>query len=283
MRKGYRPSLMLDDKGEIFAVATGSDATSEHEWGSRSLMLELTGQEPRKADATAAELKRTGSRTVPSVLDGRTICRDLEHIVFELGEDGGEPAAALGYTARAGELSLLAHRELQLNAFSEPKHLAGAWDESSFAFKVRGADLVEKLKRFHQSVLAGNGMFAGLFLTGERHLPLGGVIVCDSTRLTDLHRHEMDLAQKKFEESVFLAMESREEELKALARTAFAGTRLDLGFLKANHRDAATGEIRYWLNPAYGMDQGNFGSHGFEALARWIQSGAKGLIKETVA
>lgn len=282
MRKGMRPSLLLDPSGEIFAIATGSDATSEHEHGAKPLMLELTGEEPRYVAATATALRRQGSRKVPSVMDGRKLCRDLDSIVFQQGDEDGEPVAAVGYSSRGNTLDLLGYSELSLSRYSDHKDMAGAWDEFSFGFKARGATLVEKLKRFHQSLQEGKGMFAGMFLTGEKHTHLGGIILCDSSKLRPEHRAAIEAAQAVFEEAVGLELDSRAADLYALAKNGPNGTHLPFGYVKAFKRDPDTGEVMYWFNPD-SVHRDNYGMHSFEALANWLRAGAKGPIQEKVS
>lgn len=281
MKKGYHPALLLDKKGDIFAIATGSDATTEHECGMTPILRALGGSEPRYATATAQALKRAGGPVViPSVMEGRELLRDLDRLVFEQGEEKGEPVAALGYTAREKGLRLLQEHELSFNTFSDPKDLAGAWDEYSFGFKVKGAALVTKLKRFHEALQNGNGLFAGLFLADVQKERLGGVIVCDKSKLRPEHKAAQAAAQAKFEANVRLHLVSRVDELHALARKHLPESRRLIGHLSVSGRDESTGALRYHLNPYQPIDQRNFGSHTFDELARWIEAGAKGLIKE---
>lgn len=226
MRKGYDASWMLDKKGEIFAIATGSDATAEHEWGSTALMREMTGWEPLYVKDVVKDILAGRRVGIPDVLSGRVIAPDLPDLVFDVGTaPDGVPVAAIGFTARAIELkNLTRHRELQLSSYELGKgaECSGAWDDSSFAFSVRGERNVEKLKRFHKSLIQGNGMFAGLFLPSfvqdSEDKPLrsfSGVVICDVSKLRPEHRAMMKAAQEKFAEAV------RKEVAKTKPELAF--------------------------------------------------------------
>lgn len=209
MRKGNRPSLLLTPAGEIFAIATGSDATAEHEWGCAPLMRELTGCEPLTRQVAASGLRSKPEGDIPDVLAGRHITRDLDALVFEEGVEhpaadpaAAEPVAVLGYSARHMLSHLLEFRELAFPRFGRDSGLAGAWDDSSFAFKVRGQDNVERLRRFYQAMQQGKAMFAGLFLDDIPGVHAAGVIICNTEHLNDEHRAAMDVARERFREGV---------------------------------------------------------------------------------
>lgn len=209
MRKGNRPSLLLTPAGEIFAIATGSDATAEHEWGCAPLMRELTGCEPLTRQVAASGLRSKPEGDIPDVLAGRHITRDLDALVFEEGVEhpvadpaAAEPVAVLGYSARHRLSHLLEFRELAFPRFGHDSGLAGAWDDSSFAFKVRGQDNVERLRRFYQAMQQGKAMFAGLFLDDIPGVHAAGVIICNTEHLNDEHRAAMDVARERFREGV---------------------------------------------------------------------------------
>lgn len=201
MRKGYYAKWVLDRKGEIFAISTGSDATSEHEWGSAPLMECMTGLAPLYAKSVAESILAGRSKKIPDLLAGRMICSELPEFVFDERKlSDGTPMAAIGCTARTHPLSnLAAHRELELSSYelSNGMFCSGAWDAHSFGFAVRGEREVAKLSRFYESVKAGNGIFAGLFLRD-----LSGVVICDVSKARPEHRTLMTAAQDLFAAAV---------------------------------------------------------------------------------
>lgn len=210
MRRGYDAGWMLDKKGEVFAIATGSDATAEHEFGSAPLIYSMTGNPPVYVKSTAQTILAKRSQAIPNVLESRRIAAGLApYLVFQEGQaPDGAPMAAIGFSARSVELkTLVTHRELQLSSYELSKGAvcSGAWDDSSFAFAVREAKNVEKLQRFHQALLRGDGMFAGLFLRDASKGGLrsfSGVVICDVTKLRPEHRVMMQAAQDRFEAAV---------------------------------------------------------------------------------
>ncbi len=280
MRKGNQPAVLMDPKGEIFAIATGSDATSEHEWGSDTLMTELSGHAPLKSADVARALKARQLKAVPDVLAPRSIVRDLDGIVLQRGKEQGEAVAAIGYTARGSELQLLRHPELSFSRFADPKDLAGAWDDSSFGFKVRGDKLVAKLEHFHAALHAGHGAFAGLYLADQRHPRLSGVIVCNTQLLRPEHRAAMKKAQADFELNVELHQRSRVDELQRAAEPAFRGRHRSFGHIWPVWKNrSAPDEVVYGYNPGYGIDHSLYGHYSFDELNNWLNNGANGCIR----
>ena len=149
MRKGNDPKMLVDAKGRLFAIATGADATSEHEWGSKPLMLELTGHAQQTREEVAAVMKQpkgsakslvNDARRMPDLMTMRRIVRDLDAIAYEEAVRDGQPVAALTYSARGREEKPFDNAELRFSEYGKHDHdIAGAWDEASFGFKVRGA------------------------------------------------------------------------------------------------------------------------------------------------
>lgn len=283
MRKGNQPALLLDSKGEIFAIATGADATSEHEWGSDCLMTELTGQVPFKRADIAQALRERKLKAVPDVFDNRRIVLDLDRLVFQTGQEKGEPVAALGYTARGYDLDLLNHRELTFNSFSEPKDLAGAWDDSSFGFKVKGDKLVARLERFYQALREGKGLFAGMFLTDQPKQRMSGVIICNTDFLRPEHRAAMKKAQTTFESDVQMHLQARTAELMKKASQVFTTGSRSFGHVWPTWKGNVVGsEVVYGYNPGYGVSDRLYGFYSFEELMAWLDKKADGVIRAAV-
>ncbi len=274
MRKGFNPAILLAPNGALFALATGSDATAEHEGGVDPLVTELTGEAPYKSDQVAKDLKAGRIKAIPDFVNGRVIVRDLEHIQFVRGEDRGEPVAAIGYNVRGYEMALLTSPELTFNAFSEPKNIVGAWDDSSFGFKVKGKELADKLEGFHAALQQGHGMFAGTFLSDQEGARLRGLILCDTRYLTSEHREAMTKAQVEFESLVDLHLRSRADEILAKARQVFSSGHRNFGHVWTVRPAEGSSEVRYGYNPGYGVPSQYYGHYTFEELMSWLDSGA---------
>lgn len=216
MVKGFGATWLLDRKGEVFAIGTGSDATAEHECGSAPLIREMCGAEPLYVKPVAEAILAGRMSTVPDILAGRQVLPGLKELVFSEGMDfDGAPAAAIGFTSRCYTLAnLVNHRELSMSRYDVEKgrFCSGAWDESSFGFRVRGDKNVAKLRKFYDALQAGRCMHAGLFLAATE---LSGVILCDMTKLRPEHRVQMAAAQKRFASKVDELLSS-----KAVARAA---------------------------------------------------------------
>lgn len=205
MRRGIGAALVFDKHGQIFAISTGSDAASEHEWGSKPLQESLCAATVQD-DRLVQMLRQGQAVSYPSLIDRKAIRRNLDQLQFVVGEEGGEAVAVFGYSPYYGLRSMrIDNRELVLGT----KECVGAWDSKSFAIKVRGAKLVAKLKRFADAVKAGNAMFAGTFLKKDGNTHLTGVIVALATSLRPEHRQEIKKVQVEWENNLQLKAHSR--------------------------------------------------------------------------
>ena len=99
MRRGFGPQIYYTPKGEIFAFATGSDACSEHEWGSKPMQQALCVNATFTDDANLLKaVRETKDAVFPQLIDSKTINRNLDRIYFIEGvEEGGRPNAAIVY------------------------------------------------------------------------------------------------------------------------------------------------------------------------------------------
>lgn len=278
MRKGYNPHVVLDKRGSIFAIATGSDACAEHECGSRPMQGALCNTYGGLSEEALVRALRAGEAvTYPPLLERKRITRNLDKITFQKGAAAtGEPVAVLGYSPY-GAVSL-AHRELEI--YRDDEFLAGAWAEDAFALKVVGAKWVSRLERFAKAVRAGEGLFAGTFLERDGKTHLSGVIVALHTGLRPEHRQAIAAAQATWEGSIQLKACSRLDELHALARIESQKQGADCrpGYMSPRWRHSVVGgEVAYWLNPGFGV-KARAGTYTFEELARWIKAEKKYLL-----
>lgn len=294
MRKGYSPKLLIDKKGNIFAIATGSDACAEHECGSNPLQFSLCKDFAGKDSSLERELIEQIRKSeapgllskafnlpqkqvqFPNILAQKVINKNLDHIRFIEGVDSRlkKPAAVLWFTDRFIDIDVN-YRELAMNDKDE---VAGAWDDRGFAFKVVGEKLVSKLKVFAEKLREGQGCFAGLFLNETHKTRLSGVIVALHTQLRPEHKAAVILAQKAYEDGMLLKARSRLDELHATAYPK--GTRAahlrTPGYMWPVWRDGVVGgEVLYALNPDYGINAPYWGPYSFEQLKRWIEAEEK--------
>ncbi len=284
MRQGNQPNILTDKRNRVFAIATGSDACTEHETGSDELIYGLTGHAPLKADVVARTLSNPSLKTkilsalnlsktgVPDLFDNLAIKANLDSIVYEESTEAGEPVAVLLYGARhpVSSSSGRVQQELRFNARSEQPDIAGAWDSGSFGFRVKGAKRVAQLREFAQAMRDGQCMFAGRFLANPGK-NIGGVIIARADLLRPEHRAAMAKAQADFETKVLLQAKSRVDELNELHRK-HAGARTIFAIWAKWKDQVVGGEVEYCLNT--GDDYADMGPYTFEKMANWLRNGA---------
>lgn len=286
MRKGYEPAMFLNKKGRMFGFCTGSDACAEHEVGSRSMQEALCARSGpsdeevirslRNRDSFGSRLTQaiglSGAFSYPQLLERKALSGNLDHIAFLEGQDKktGEPVAMIHFSAR-GQAPNLEDPELNLGF---QKTVAGAWDEHGFAFKVWGEKAVKKLQAFHQSLLAGNGVFAGTFLESHDGVRPSGVTIVDRTLLRGEHLAEIKNAQEKWEADMRLKARSELDDfylrVQKVRRDSPTARHIDFpGFIWPVWRDEVDGEIAYALNPGYRVKAPYYGPYDLAQLERW--------------
>lgn len=278
MRKGYRPTLLTNAAGHLVAIATGADATSEHEGGTRPLMERLCKEQSLYAREVADLIRAKQLTQVPDVISPRRITEHLSDIVWhedqvKVTDESGThmlPAATLAFSTHEFEAQRMSDSsELHLPNFAHPKDISGAWDESGFSIRVMGEEKVAQLREFYQAMLAKQCIFAGLFIKSDGNLPLTGVIICNEQHLTEEHRAAMKKAQASFEEAVQLYLESRADELNRASKPYGWFGHISPEYLKD---DKGQKVVRYWLNPGYGV-KAKSGFYSFEQLMPWAAAG----------
>ncbi|VTU42700.1 MULTISPECIES: hypothetical protein [unclassified Variovorax] len=275
MRKGNKPRLVVNSSGALVAVATGSDATTEHQGGMDALSAALTEGPGVSRLALAQRLRKDGRLHCPDLMATKRIVRDLANVVYEERLVQGEPAAALVYIAgkRAAAFgNSFIDAELRLNVVGDSTGLGGAWDERSFGIKVKGQERVKQLRAFAQAVKAGRAIFAGTFLEGEGLLGLSGVIIAIEDLLEPRHREAMAKAQAAFESDVRLHANGRADELLAKARTLQHRSILHIWPIWKD--GVVDGEVIYAMNPGFNVDADYWGPYSFDQLNQWLEAGA---------
>lgn len=280
MRKGYDPQLILDEHGDIVALATGSDACAEHETGSAAMQQAL-------CSAAAVDGNEMERRLVQGLRKGQDVCfadvlqrkrldRNLDQLHFVKGVDRerGEAAAVMSFSARGAALVGLGDFELRI--FERTQAIAGAWDEAGFAFKVIGERLVAALERFVQAARQGDVVFAGTFLADQPDKRLSGVVLARVSKLRAQDLEQADKAQRQWKDSLRLKAASRLDELQELVRHARAGSNVRLpGYLWPVWSGAPGSQVLYALNPNHDVKASYWGPYDFEQLERWVRADSK--------
>jgi hypothetical protein len=287
MRAGNHPVLQFDPTGtEILAIATGSDACSEHECGSRTLMQALSKGTVIEEDLTR-RIRKGEPVTLPALLDRKRVIPapglQFVEVVARPGP-GGDAQAILGYSPRPlhDEKSELAFPRTYKGDTRDPD-VAGAWCESGFAFRVRGQRYVDALRRFHDALLAGQVVFAGTFMA-DTAARLSGVVLSREDLFTPDIRETIEKAQRRFESEIRLkALGDADRLMRGMYDALSAqGRRVHFGHVWPVWIDEAAGTVGYSFNPGYGIRASVKwgGSYTAEQLLLWAQAGCVGPIPD---
>jgi hypothetical protein len=289
MRAGNHPVLQFDPTGtEILAIATGSDACSEHECGSRTLMQALSKGTVIKEDLTR-RIRKGEPVTMPALLDlKRAIpAPGLQFVDVAPLIPGGDAQALLGYSTRPlhDEKSELAFPKTYKGDGRDPD-VAGAWCESGFALRVRGQRYVEALKRFYDAMLAGHVVFAGTFMpdAGGR-IParmMSGVVLAREDLFGPDIQQTIEKAQRRFESEIRLKALGAADQLMRGMNDALSAQRrrVHFGHVWPVWIDEAAGTVGYSINPSNGLhDSVKWGGRYTAAqLLCWAKAGCLGPI-----
>lgn len=274
MIRGLKPAMLLDAQGRLIAISTGVDFVSEHAHGCAEMTLELTGTMVLPVRAVGALLKSGEMVTPVNLQASYTISRDLEAVGYAETIIDGEPEAVLAYSM-TGSCQLphgFTSREVSpnLSFFRDSAGMAGAWNERSFGFRVRGETKVTQLRDFAFALKASQVMFAGSFIQDPLN-PMNGVILARTDLLTPRHQAQLALTQARYEEDCRLHALARTDELRLAAKDK------DLGIVHlwpTWKSGLVDGEVVYAMNPGRGAVP-PFGPYQYEHLMEWIASGAK--------
>ncbi len=273
MRRGFHPRAYFEN-GQLVAVATGSDACAEHECGSRPLMRELCEQYTDETEV----LKRliSGKRVeYPQMLEIKRIVKFPASLQFSIVENEETPEAVL--SVYNGNVSSYFNTEL---AFPSPRsqddqNIAGAWDERSFAVRVRGKGYVEALNGFYQDLRKKKVVFGGMFFHREPTI-FSGVILVNSRYLSEADLANIEKAQHKYESALRLkarddsTLVSHEVNEALKGRFGFGGA----GFIWAKWKDEHESEVVYGFNPWNHKQAAYGGPYTREELLAWADAQA---------
>lgn len=278
MRAGFKPYLQFSQDGHLIAIGTGSDACAEHECGSKPMMEKLC-QQVQEDNLVIRELRRRneGRLTVreklfgleemvyPNLLEMKRITKFPKELRF-VKIDGETPEAFLSLTNH----DVTKDDELRFRTtLNGEQDVASAWDENTFAFRVRGEKNVRALEEFYADMLEKKVVFSGMFIKNHK---LGGVILGNS-RHFDENIHESILAAQK-EHNSNLRLKAR-DDTKSLYHEMYeaCGNNKHFGFLWVRWANPDESELVYCLNPGYGVKADYWGPYTREQLLDWARSG----------
>lgn len=277
MRRGYSSKLIFSSTGQLVAFGTGSDACTEHECGSTSLRKSLTTFYEDETSALMVLRKNAkpgfslcrlifGKSQVryPNLIHSHRISKFPEGLQFVL-KDGPVPEALLGFAQYdlSGDLAI----RFEEGYSREDPDVTGAWDERSFAIRVRGRKYVDALTGFHTALRNGQVGFAGKFMKREH---LGGVVLANLALLEEQEMAHIRKAQADIESSLRLSVRSEQANInKEMQRLAGRSA----GYLWTVWADEQESDILYCLNPGYGVTAEYYGPYTREELLAWAKAG----------
>ncbi len=280
MRRGFYPSVYFSGD-KLIAFGTGSDACAEHECGARPLIESLCSDKETEKERKALDRLRKGKKAkYPSVIEMKRVVKTPETLRFVVLEPPGEePEAILGVIPAHYEHYL--RSELDFSRFSSNKdpNVAGAWDERSFAIRVRGERYVNGLEGFYKAMRQKKVLFGGKFFSRDTFSP-SGVILTDSDGLDAEDRKRIVKAQSDYESALRLRVRDDSGELSRqihqVLREAgvLTGSKkfLDVGYIWVRWKDPSEQEIVYCLNPGYEINAKYWGPYTREELLAWARA-----------
>ena len=270
MIRGTYARVLLADDGRLISLATGSDATTEHEGGYEPLLRKLCHQHRNEAQVLQ-DLREGKAVTYPSLLEQKRIVKFPPDLKIQGAQAGGVAEAILSAGCQdplvyASELTLYKHANI-----GDPD-VAGAWCESAFALRVRGRRYVAALEGFYRQILAGRVFFGGRFFSREHFNP-SGVVLVDGGFLNEDDRSILKEEQARYESSLRLRVRDDSRELMR-EMAALRGDRNGSfpGFIWAQWRDSNESEVVYGLNPDLQTKADRFGRYTRQELLEWARA-----------
>jgi hypothetical protein len=276
MRRGFHAQLVFSNAGNLVAIATGSDATTEHECGAKPMMMALTDG-VNAQEATVKQLQATGLKKLlqvvspiqyPNLLETKRISKLPPELQFVEQQTNEGPEAWFGLCRQPFPCY---ENELRLNkAFSSDadENVAGAWDERSFCIRVRGEKYVKALRLFWKAVQDGKVAFASSFMQRKGHL--SGVVLANVQYISDDERANIRKAQAEMESNLRLRARDDSTELNR-ELTKILGN--SPGYIWMRWKDAEESDIVYGVNPGYGVKIDWGTGYTRQQLLDWAQSG----------
>ena len=273
MRRGFSPRIYFEN-GHLVAVSTGSDACAEHECGSKELLTELCEQYANEAKIIE-QLKRGECVKYPELLETKRIVRRSPHLKFSVNSEQSVPEAILSLCPSGIQYFLKTELMFSPIGTRDDPDVAGAWDASSFALRVRGERYVNALSEFYKDLRNKQVVFGGLFFKRDSDI-FSGVILVNSRYLSAQDLENIEKAQRKYESTLRLkarddsTLVSREVNEALKNRFGFGGA----GYIWARWKDEHESEVVYGLNPWSHKQAEYFGPYTREELLAWAHAQA---------
>lgn len=270
MRQGFYANLVLSNSGNLVAVSTGSDATTEHEIGIKPLLASMTNSFVDE-DFLVKKLKSPLRRFAkyPDLAESRRIVRLPEQYQFIETGTSQEPQAWLGVASSPltnWERELPLHQKFSSSADQD---VSGAFDDRSFGIRVRGKKYVKALRQFDQAMRAGDVMFAGLFFN-RPGMHLSGLVLANRKFLSDADKQAIQKAQAEWESK--LRLKARDDSVELMRQVASLSGRSYFGHLWAKWADAQESSVVYGLNPSNDTPADYLGPYTREQLLDWARA-----------
>jgi hypothetical protein len=284
MRRGRDNGwLTNDESGDFMGVNLGSDQVAEHEWGIKGIkqVLGVPGADEDN------DRRKTDYGGVYGM--DRRRCKSPKPDCVALHEEGDT-------------LNLIVMKPYSLKSFLEygfdrthggqgewrfwtNDTMVTAWDESSFAIRVKGEENFKKLRELHEALmkgecciwLGGGGVFqnAGLCIAIHDRIPEKHL---KTMREGDMDHEKLNRAaaatgiQKKIEDAneQWRKMQEVESGSRFYGSDRWGYYALSPRWAHKEERKRTKHPVIFWLNP---MDQerNNYGWFTVEQLEQWLQ------------
>lgn len=263
MMKGSYPRIIEAEAGQVLGISTGFNACQEHNINHEDLQRALTVLRYGIDDEIIAGLRAGEHVNLPHILERMRLVKNLDQIQFREISDGDTPEALIGYCE--GDITdHLGQLQIQSN-----QSCAGAWDNRSFAFRVRGMQQVMQLKDLYRQMTLGNTCFASCFAFYDGEAQLDGVTIMVVDRLYPKYQEAVAQTQSDYLSKLRLKAASRESEL----RQFFYRGKTIPGFIWPMWKDDAETEVVYGFNPGAGVKADYCGPYTFYELKVWAEAG----------
>ena len=282
MRRGFYPSIYFEGE-TLVAFGTGSDACAEHECGVQPLIDSLCESPSFKEEQKLFERLKKGKKVkYPSILDTKRIVKFPQTLCFETSCVAGEPEAILAVGVDRIDPYLRSELDFRNGSSVNDANLAGAWDERSFAFRVRGERYVKGLTGFYTALKAKKVLFGGTFFKRDQ-CRLSGIVLVNSAHFSSEDMQRIEKAQRESESKLRLRVRDDSGALTREVNKAYVGEDssrfVDVGYIWARWKDESESEIVYCLNPGYQVNAEYWGPYTREELLAWAR--AKGTYRLT--
>lgn len=271
MRRGSHADTVFSRKGNLVAISTGSDACAEHEGGINGLFMLLCNKAPSEDHVVQQLRLGTADIVYPNSVEARRIIRP-ENLKLVVTED--KTGAILCSTTAS---SFDCQHELHFSTyFYSGKYgdedSVGAWDNDSFAFRVRGVKKVKALQDFYQDALHKHVVFGGTFFRRDSFCA-AGVILVNTKYLTKQDKQNQISAQLQYESGLRLRAKNDVPELRQEMRTLANMTNYkEPGYIWVKWKDATEQVMLYCLNPSYNVPADYLGPYTRQQLLDWAKS-----------